>query len=76
MLTMAKLGVPKLAVACWLNSETLIEEVPLLSTCAAAATATAAATAMVSKYQFEFAAKNSDFFGIFGTKFKLIFEKA
>ena len=66
---------------CWLNSETLIEEVPLLSTCAAAAaaaaaTATAAATAMVSKYQFEFAAKNSDFFGILGAKFKLIFEKA
>ena len=51
---------------CWLNSETLIEEVPLLSTCA-----TAAAAAMVSKYQFEFAAKNSDFFGIFGAKFKL-----
>ena len=62
---------------CWLNSETLIEEVPLLSTCAAAAaTAAATATAMVSKYQFEFAAKNSDFFGIFGAKFKLIFEKA
>ena len=60
---------------CWLNSETLIEEVPLLSTCAATATA-AAAAAMVSKYQFEFAAKNSDFFGILGAKFKLIFEKA
>ena len=57
---------------CWLNSETLIEEVPLLSTCATAA----AAAAMVSKYQFEFAAKNLDFFGILGAKFKLIFEKA